>query len=245
MEELIGWVVGEVFLFAICVVGATLLYQLKKKLRKGGGADPSEPARADDARYVESSEQAEDFDEKGSEEISRELRWSAELHGSMSSIMWTLGFLPLAAFVITAAVIGPEAGSSDEPNYLSIGAVLVVSAIQLIIAYMIRRTVARPEGPPRSGQVHWKQSPLRSLRRFGISASLRVAVGHGATPSTYAFKMTSVGVLCLSVGLYGFILFLVERDSLWLYLLVAVSAAALLLLRPREKDIADLGIAGK
>jgi len=51
--------------------------------------------------------------------------------------------------------------------------------------------------------------------------------------------------LCESIGIFGLIIFLLEGQFLWLYVFVGVSAAAMILLRPRKRDLIDLAVRSK
>ncbi len=45
----------------------------------------------------------------------------------------------------------------------------------------------------------------------------------------------------LAVAIFGLVVYHFEGDLLWLSLFIAISIVALLLLRPREKDLLTLG----
>jgi len=57
----------------------------------------------------------------------------------------------------------------------------------------------------------------------------------------YAIAMLVALAMSESIGIYGFVLFLLGRDVLDLYLLNLVSAAAMFTYRPKRDEIINLG----
>jgi hypothetical protein len=135
-------------------------------------------------------------------------------------ILWILLLLSLSVLGIVASVVGPRAVShtpSDayEPVHLVKYVLCVMSALELSLSYVIRRSIVN--------------------RRTRIYRSM----------GSYLFGMTVAGSLCVTVGIYGLVVFRVEASYLWLYILLGISAVALVLLRPRKKDLADVMLHSK
>jgi len=223
MWDVADWILGEVLLFLLCVGGGILLYKLKRGFQKGGGAEPSQIESTHSAENEESPDQVTELDERDLKETATERQWLTV------RVTWVATFLALASCLVVAAVTGPGTDPSNERNHLLGGAVLVVSIGLLAGTNAVRRTIADLEGPSRGGD----SLPL-------LSAVLRAPI-----LNTYNGRMLVVAELCLLPGVCGLILFLVERDFLWPYLLVGISAAALILFRPRKKELIDLAIRSK
>ncbi len=68
---------------------------------------------------------------------------------------------------------------------------------------------------------------VKYVRKFALS-------GKGSTLARYTSATIIALALSESIGIYGLILFLIGKRELDLYLLVAVSAAAMLIYRPRK-----------
>lgn len=232
MWDIVDGILGEVVLFLLCVGGGILLYKLRKWFQKGGGVEPSQIESTDSAEDEETSDQVAELDERDLKKTATERHskeGSIERQWLTVRVTWVATSLALASCLVVATVTGPGTDPSNGRNYVLGGAVLVVSVVLLAGTNAVRRTIANLEGPSRGGD----SLPL-------LSAVLRAPI-----LNTYNGRMLVVAELCLLPGVCGLILFLVERDFLWPYLLVGISAAALILLRPRKKELIDLALRSK
>lgn len=132
-------------------------------------------------------------------------------------VVWALFLAGPVASLVIATVLGTEAASAvasdtSEPTYLVKYALSVMSAMVLSLAFLVRRAATNPRG---------------RINRFA---------------SSYLVSMIVAGSLCESVSIYGLAVFFVEGACLWLYLLVGISAVALVVLRPRKRELIDLAI---
>ena len=62
---------------------------------------------------------------------------------------------------------------------------------------------------------------------------------------SYLNSIMVTGGLCEGVGICGLVDFFLEGSYLWLSVFVGISAAALVILRPRKQDLIDLAIRSK
>src|SRR4030042_1017806 len=110
-------------------------------------------------------------------------------------VLWAFLLLSLLVLGIVASVIGPPTvphTTSDisQPVYLAKYALCVMSALELLLSYVIRRSI--------------------------VNQGSRI---YRTIPS-YLFGMMVTGGLCETVGVYGLVLFFVEASYLWLYTLL-------------------------
>ncbi|MCX5999310.1 MAG: hypothetical protein NTU41_06880 [Chloroflexi bacterium] len=134
-------------------------------------------------------------------------------------IMWILLLAGEVVIVIVGNIVGPKAATSThgptDAKYM-VGSVLGVMSLAVLgLGYVIRRAAANPRS---------------RIHRF---------------LGSYLVSMLIAGSLCISVGVFGLPVFFVEGDYLWLYLFAGISAAALILLRPRRQDLINAACRGK
>ena len=150
-------------------------------------------------------------------------KWMIERQWFTVRILWGSLMTALAVYLVIATVRGSEAAVGIEtqpgdPAWLAHAPRYVMGIMSLgmlIAAFVIRRAAVNPKS---------------LISRF-----------------TGAYLNTTIvaWALCESVGIFGLVNFLIEGEFLWLYVFVGVSAAALVLLRPRKRDLIDLAISSK
>jgi hypothetical protein len=126
-------------------------------------------------------------------------------------------FVALIA-ILALAIIAPLMGWSN-PHDLNWGGKPVTGIMSLgclVVSYMIRRAATNPRS-----WAYWI---------FGFNYLL------------YEYWMGAVISLLFGIGALGIVIFYFEGDYFWLSLLVGVSAAALILLRPRKQDLINLAV---
>jgi hypothetical protein len=129
------------------------------------------------------------------------------------------------------------------------GSLLASLAVYVIIAHVIGS-----EGAvgiePEPGDAEWLAHAPRyvlSVMSFGILAAAFIIRGAAGNPKSRISRTAGAylpivivsSALCESIGIFGLIIFLMEGQFLWLYVFVGVSAAAMILLRPRKRDLVD------
>jgi F0F1-type ATP synthase membrane subunit c/vacuolar-type H+-ATPase subunit K len=152
-----------------------------------------------------------------SEKLSIERQWLT------IRILWGSLMVALAVYVIIAHVIGPEGAvgidqEPGDPEWLAHAPRYVLGVISvgvLATAFFIRRAASNPKS--------------RISRTMGA----------------YLPMIVVSSALCESVGIYGLVIFMLERHLLWLYIFVGVAAASMILLRPRKRDLINLAVRSK
>jgi F0F1-type ATP synthase membrane subunit c/vacuolar-type H+-ATPase subunit K len=138
-------------------------------------------------------------------------------------ILWGSLLVALAVYLIIAHVMGPEGAvrietEPGDPKWLAHAPRYVLSVMApgvLAAAFFIRRAAGNPKS--------------RTSRTMGA----------------YLPMIMVSSALCESVGIYGLVIFMMEGQFLWLYGFVGVSSAAMILLRPRKRDLIDLAVRSK
>ena len=141
--------------------------------------------------------------------------------------LWAvISFVPLLVYVVIANVPDFHPELSDDPDaalafdimrYWMYG----TSAVVLYMAYRFRKRAAAPDAAGPSAE-----AVSIAAARYQTGIILTVA-------------------LCEAVGIYGFVLCLIDSDFLSLYLLVGIAAVSLWLVRPRRAELIELAAAIK
>lgn len=131
-------------------------------------------------------------------------------------LIWILLLLAIGVLGITAPLAGwrMDTVPDDIPRHLTL-VVSIMSVIFLGASYFLRRLA--------TGQT----------RRGTRAASFK--------PLCYMYLMSLALSVPLAVAISGLVVYYFEGDLLSLSLFIAISIVALLLLRPREKDLLTLG----
>jgi len=120
-------------------------------------------------------------------------------------------------------------------------AILVSLAVYLVVGRMIA-----PGLPPvmDSGSFAMLRLALYALGFATLVASRHVKKLVLARPAPAMQRYTSAVIvslaMCESIGIFGLVLFIIGRDPADFYLLLGVSAAAVVYYRPRKEELAGL-----
>ena len=135
-------------------------------------------------------------------------------------IIWIAMLASLAAYLVIGRLAAPNVPSSvNAKTFASLRmALYAIGLVTLIAAGYVRRLM------------------LGGINRFD-----------GSTPaprSAAIQKYTSAVIislaLCESVGIYGLVLFLLGKHTLDLYLLLGISAAAMIYYRPNKEEMSPI-----
>jgi hypothetical protein len=220
----------------IDVIGSPAI-QFPQRLAKGVDLSVRSPG-------TDPSEMLDEFD------MSR-----VRLYWIIVRIMWILLVVVTLALVIIANVVEAEtAPDADEQAYLVKYVVCVISVPMLVLSFFMRRAAAN------------RRSPINRLMDILLAASFAAGTAIGAADTgslpadtsgfplteqigrinraltAYMLRLVVTGSLCVTVALFGFLVFLVEGSHFWLSLLVGISAGALILLRPHKQDLINLAV---
>ncbi|MFH0728903.1 MAG: hypothetical protein V2B19_21520 [Pseudomonadota bacterium] len=82
---------------------------------------------------------------------------------------------------------------------------------------------------------------IRYIRKFILSSKGRDGRANKLTPTSILQKYTVAMIVALalseSIGIYGLILFFIGKDPMDLYLLILISAVAMLIYRPQKEEV--------
>ena len=144
-----------------------------------------------------------------------------ELERGMSTlkIIWTALTMSLIMYVFAVPVMLRDSTINLSPEaYADLRITMYgVAFATLVISWFVRRALLAAQSAPK--QVKSRQHP--ALQRY-------------TTAMIIALAMTE------SIGIYGLILFLLSKNQVDLYLLTALSAAAMTLYFPRKEEVISL-----
>lgn len=147
----------------------------------------------------------------------------AELDKGLTTmkVIWGAMLFSLAVYLFVALQIGDSVEVAMAPEVLALlrAALYLLACVILFATRFIRKLVLAGTGTATRQSTPALSHPL--LQRY-ISAMM-VALA-----------------LSESIGIFGFVLFLLGKNALDLYLLLAVSAAALVVYRPQRDELLDL-----
>ncbi len=139
-------------------------------------------------------------------------------------IIWSAMLMSLAVYLVVGLVVAPNMPSTFTGDTFATlrMALYLLGIATLIAARYIRKLILGREG--RSvGPAQAQPSSLMAIYTSAVIASL---------------------AMCESVGIYGLVLFFLGRNSTDLYLLLGISAAAMVYYRPRKEELAGLSREG-
>ena len=164
-------------------------------------------------------QETELLDDANREAIDKELR--------LLRTVWTGVFLALAAMVVLCEIFVPMIRrnidlSFNVPSGLLMGILVIMAVADLGTAYFVRHTLL------------WGKAKIPHEA---------VDESEDVSKTSYLFrylygKLIPI-IICLSVGFFGLLAFLLTGDSWRLYLFAAISAAGLLLHRPSRTQIIE------
>ncbi len=135
-------------------------------------------------------------------------------------VIWMALLGSLAVYLVVGRFVAPEFASpvSGETFAILRTALLVLGFVTLIAAKYVRRLIlgatGRAAGPDQDRQAS-------VLQRYSSAVIASLAMSE-------------------SVGVYGFVLFLLGKSAMDLYLLAGISAAAMYHFRPRKEELLNL-----
>jgi hypothetical protein len=135
-------------------------------------------------------------------------------------IIWFALLMSLAIYLFVGIQVGTNVQSSiNEATFGILRTVLYVMAIAILIATKYVRKLMMPGKSPVS-------QPAQALEHVALQK----------------YSAATIVVLAMSecIGVYGLILFLLGKNSTDLYLLILVSAAAMVMYRPRKEEMLNL-----
>lgn len=137
------------------------------------------------------------------------------------NVIWFAMLFSLAVYLLVAMQIGDTIEVALEPQILDILRT-VFYLLAIIILFATR--------------------PIRKLVLAGKAGATRQSTPALSHPvlQKYVTAMMIALALSESIGIFGFILFLVGKNALDLYLLLALSAAAIVAYRPKRDELLGL-----
>lgn len=152
-------------------------------------------------------------------------------------VIWIVMLVSLGAYVLLANLLGPVLGfmpmfsEPADPATAKYGYGLYgIAAAELIVAYFFRRGLIAQKGSK-------SQIGERLDSFFGSSATAQGPLGINEAIGLYrGGTILSLG-LCEAVALCGLMGFIVRTDYIQLYILTALSLAALVHMRPKKQEM--------
>jgi hypothetical protein len=154
-----------------------------------------------------------------------------------TTIIWAACLIALAIYLVIANVI-PDVFVADHPGFPDPFAIVAyvlygISIVCLFIAFFLRRYLLKSD------------SIIHQL----TSQAAPYGIGSGAplinfNPAALRYNTAIVVSLsfCQSIAIFGLILRILNADFASLYILVAVSAAALIYFRPKKAELYNLAV---
>lgn len=135
------------------------------------------------------------------------------------TLLFSLGLYILVGYLVIDSI--NLAANADIPVDILTNALIAVSAISLIAAFVLRKRLLNPVSLPDSSQAGFICNVHPAAMKYQSATIISAA-------------------LCESVGIYGLVLFFMSKDFNRLYGFIAVAAAAMLFFRPSKEDLYDL-----
>jgi len=126
-------------------------------------------------------------------------------------IIWASMLVSLVIYVLVCHLFGEEIKSGvspDLPVSLIKSVLIAVSAIEIVIAWFLRRFMLTTRKPLEASQ---------AVERYAVAVVISLAISE-------------------SIAVYGLILFFIGEDFPTLYSFTAVSAAAMIFYRPKADE---------
>lgn len=152
-------------------------------------------------------------------------------------VIWIVMLASLGAYVLVANLLGPALGympmfsEPGDPATAKYGYGLYgIAVAELIVAYFFRRgLIAQKGGKSQIGE--------RLDSFFGSSASTQGPLSVSEAIGVYRGGMILSLGLCEAVALCGLMGFIIRTDYVQLYVLTALSLAALVYMRPKKQEM--------
>jgi F0F1-type ATP synthase membrane subunit c/vacuolar-type H+-ATPase subunit K len=143
-------------------------------------------------------------------------------------VIWLgmLGSLAIYLFIGLQIATNLKA-STDESTYAVLKPVLYIfTFVVLIITGYMKKHMLSPKGQHRQATQSFQHPTIRSFQHPALQ--------------NYANAMILAWALSESIGIFGLALFLLGKNPMDLYLLILISAAAMLMYRPRKDEVINL-----
>ena len=137
-------------------------------------------------------------------------------------IIWIALISSLAIYLVVCKAVEGQIPVSMEGSQLEVlkYALFSISVLTLAGAYLLRNFLIGKIVQPVKGDAY--------------QSGTHPAVGK------YLIVIIIVMALSESVGIYGMVLFFISKDSVSLYQLMVLSAAAMILFRPKKEELIDV-----
>lgn len=152
-------------------------------------------------------------------------------------VIWTAMLASLGVYVLIANVLGPVLGSmplfstTDDAATAKFSYGLYgIAVAELVVAYFFRRGLIAEKSAK-------SQSSDRFEPLFGSSGAAQGVLSTKEAIGVYTGGMLLCMGLCEAVALCGLMGFIIRYDYLQLYVLTAVSLAALIYVRPTKEQM--------
>jgi hypothetical protein len=147
-------------------------------------------------------------------------------------IVWGAMMASLAVYIIVGQTVGnvirENMGRAIPVKFMA-NILYGVAAVELVVAYLMRRF-------------------MLGVRSSGAGAKTQAKTFSIPYPPATARYLSAMGVslaLSESIGIYGFVLFLVGADFKTMYSFIVISAAAIFYFRPKFEELEQLAAAMK
>lgn len=137
------------------------------------------------------------------------------------TVIWAAMLVSLALYLFIAMQIGETIKVAMAPDLLDILRTVfyVLSFVILLVIRIVRRLVLSGKGVGASRQLSALSDPL--LQKYLAATMIALALAE-------------------SIGIFGFVLFLVGKSAIDLYVLIGLAAVTMLVYRPRKDDLLAL-----
>jgi len=157
-----------------------------------------------------------------------------ELNKGMTTLksLWFALFASLMLYVLVALQIKSSAHTTFSPEaYNTLRLILFgLAFVTLVVTWYVRKHLL-------SAKVAAKAAKTANA---ADAANAAKSTPHHPAVARYTTIMITAMGLSEAIGIYGFILYILGKNQIDLYLLTALSAAAMTLYYPKRQDIVEL-----
>lgn len=147
-------------------------------------------------------------------------------------IIWFGMLGSLAIYLIIGQIATNLKTATDESTYAVLKPVLYIfTVVVLITTRYVTKYILSAKGQQKQATPSFQQPALQSFQH--------------PTLQKYTTAMILAWALSESIGVFGLVLFLLEKNRTDLYLLILISAAAMLIYRPRKEEVISLSQPGE
>lgn len=137
-------------------------------------------------------------------------------------VIWGALLISLGAYLVACLLVGKNLETNIGPDFpieTLKYALYGIAFVELFIVHFLRKYLLRTE--------------------MGVIQSEQATPNHPAV-ARYTVIILVTSALLESIGIYGVVLFLLSKDTLALYQLLAISAIAMVHFRPRKEELLAL-----